>query len=153
MKTISMLVVLSTLLLSSCRGQKISLEKQDALKFEKAEYQRWTAGIKGGGAGYTINLTLDESLGDIVLDSVFFKKWIVKLDGGDSNRYYATIDDGSNSESDFPDATVAKKATPEVDIPFQLGEEEVVIAYKQRNELKYYKLSLSKAKQFNTPRY
>jgi len=157
MKTKSIFILVFSYLLANCGGQKSSLENQDALTFKKATYDKWTAGIKGGGAGYTITLTLEENQEDIVLEKVVFKKWMAPLIPGDDNTYFANINDGSNNSygpGPGSEITEHKQASEEGgDIPLELGDEEAIIYYLQNKKEKYYKLKLDKVENFNTPRY
>jgi len=157
MKTTSIFILVFCYLLTNCGGQKGSLENQDALTFKKASYDKWTAGIKGGGAGYSILLTLADNQDDVVLEKVVFKKWIAPLIPGDDNTYFANINDGSNnSYGPGPGGAISddKKASEEVEnISIELGDEEAILYYLQDNKEKYYKLKLAKVENYNAPRY
>lgn len=157
MKITSILILGFSFLLTTCGGQKLKLEDQDVLSFKKATYDKWSAGIQGGGAGYAIALTLDENQHDVVLKKIVFKKWVAPLNPGDDNTYYASINDGTNNSSGSSiviGSAQQLKASEEVDsIPVALEDEEAILYYLKGTVEKYYKLKLTKATNFNTPRY
>jgi hypothetical protein len=157
MKTTSIFILVFSYLLTNCGGQKLNLESQDALTFKKASYDKWIAGIKGGGAGYSILVTLADGQDDIVLEKVFFKKWIVPFVPGDDDTYFANINDGSNNDyGPGPGGEIfdTKKASEEVEnIPIELGEEEAILYYVQNDKEKFYKIKLEKVENYSAPRY
>ena len=49
------------ILISVGCSNKINLEKNSRLVFEESYYQSWVAGVRGGGSGLNIYLTLENS--------------------------------------------------------------------------------------------
>lgn len=48
---------------------------EQGVDFDTATFQYWVAGVKGGGSGYTFNLTLKKELPmNVVLQEVIFRK-------------------------------------------------------------------------------
>ena len=137
-----------------CGGQQqFKFEQQNVLQFENAQFQKWVAGIKGGGAGYNLIFVIKEPK-DIVLDSVYFKKWKVKLLSDKIHHYSAIINDGSNNMADHPvSGTIQMENESELatDTPFELEENEAVISYLEGSSRKYYKLILKEAQILTRP--
>ncbi len=156
MKIILQLFVMSALLLNKCSNKNVSVETKDSIGFEKAEYKRWVGGISGGGAGFSILLTLKEKREDIVLEKVVFRNWIVDLHSDDSLTYYASINDGTN---DKPENSLGwenneSKASKKVEnLPIDLEGDETIIYYKEGKVEKFLKLSLKQSTDLGNPRY
>lgn len=146
---ISPIVMVAIIILASCGGQKNSLfEKQDALTFKKATYAKWVAGVKGGGAGYTINLLLDPTHDSVQLDRIYFEKYSASLVGNGASLYSGYIDNGKNKEVLMPvygGTSEIKEAPKQENIQtlFELTGNEAVVSYVQDGVTKYYKLTLT----------
>lgn len=141
------------ILLTTCRAQKKATEETPMIAFKKAEYQKWSAGIQGGGAGYNVTLALQENSA-IVLDSLYFKKWRAKLHKDTENgTYTAIIYDGSNNESLTPSGITTSKAQTELNDVYPLEGDEAVVTYRDGKVSNYQEVTLSKGEPFNNPRY
>lgn len=146
---ISPFAIVAVIILISCGGQKKPMfEKEGTLTFQKASYSKWVAGVKGGGAGYSVNLQLDSAYKDILLDSIYFETYRTSLLGNGAGLYTAFIDNGQNKEIVIP----VYGGAPEVkEIPtpkntqtlFELTGTEAVVSYAQDGVTKYYKLHLT----------
>lgn len=142
--------------LKGCGSAKGALENSDALNFSKTTYTKWVSGIPGGGAGYNFDLTLTRKQEDILLEKIVFKNWIVPLNSKDGLQYYASINDGTNNNTENTIDESIVKSSPTIDsslIPIALQEDEALIFYTQKGKEKYYKLKLEKPSDFNAPRY
>ncbi len=157
MKIVLKVVVMSFFLLTKCSDKKLVVENNDALTFDKAEYKRWVAGISGGGAGYTIQLALQEQQTNIVLEKIVFKNWIVDLNSDDSKNYYANINDGTNNtaENTLGGVIGGENKTSEMmkNLPANLEKDESLIYYKEAGKEKFYRQKLSMSSEIETPRY
>lgn len=158
MKLLISPLTITLIILTSCGGQKSSMfEKEGALTFQKATYAKWVAGIKGGGAGYTIRLELDPKNNDVELDSLYFKKYSTSLLGNRNGLYSGYIDNGQNKEIMMPVYGEEPKAK-EVPAPkniqtlFELTGNEAVVSYTQDGITKYYKLNLTLNATLELPR-
>jgi len=156
-KIVFKVVVISFFLLTKCNDKRLAVENNEALTFDKAEYKRWVAGISGGGAGYSIQLALQEQQVNIVLEKIVFKNWIVDLSSDDSKNYYASINDGTNNtaENTLGGVIGGENKTSEMmkSLPVNLEEDESLIYYEEAGKEKFYKKKLSKSSEIETPRY
>ncbi|MFT5890079.1 MAG: hypothetical protein ACI9Y7_000167 [Dokdonia sp.] len=149
MKLVISPIIVAILILAGCGGQKNSLlEKEGTLVFQKATYSKWVAGIKGGGAGYTINLVLDLTNSEVQLDSLYFEKYSTSLVGNGAGLYSGFIDNGQNRDVLVPvyGGTPEVKETPKKENSqtlFELTGNEAVVSYVQNGMTKYYKMTLT----------
>lgn len=156
---VSPIILITTMILISCGGHKNpQFEKENALKFTKATYTKWVAGIQGGGAGYSINIIMDASTPkDIKLDSLYFKTYAISLISNEDTIYTGHIDTGENKDVISPIyGNTQEKEQPKEDetskIPFDISGDEAVIVYYQNGITKYYKTLLTKNSSSNLPR-
>ncbi|MFC4633727.1 hypothetical protein ACFO3O_07400 [Dokdonia ponticola] len=155
---ISPFAIVSVIILISCGGQKKPMfEKEGTLTFQKATYSKWVAGVKGGGAGYTVNLQLDPKDKHIQLDSLYFEKYSTSLVGNGAGLYSGFIDNGQNKEILMPvygeEQKVKEVPSPEnIQTLFELTGNEAVVSYTQDGIIKYYKLYLTLDNTLEFPR-
>jgi len=154
------IIIVITIILISCGGHKNpQFEKENTLTFTKATYTRWVAGIRGGGAGYSINIIMDPSTNkDLKLDSLYFKTYAVSLISNEDKIYTGHIDTGENRDVISPiygSGNTQEKQQPNNDTqknPYKLDGDEAVIVYKENGIIKYYKTLLTKDTSTELPR-
>lgn len=140
--------------LNSC-GSKYILETDTILKFKDATFKSWSAGIKGGGTGYSITLKLNDSIDfrkkSILLKGIYFREKLSKLKKQNEGLYQAFISSKVNilSEEIRGGKTLPTKSNEK--IPFNILDNEAVIVYQQKKKLKYYKLKLKQLKTIDFP--
>jgi len=150
-------ILIVTLVFTGCGGsQNIKLENKDALQIEKATYQRWVAGVQGGGAGYNVQIELKE-LTQVKLDSVYFKDFAAALVLSKPYVFRAFMDDGKNlmqNQISFGDSNVTVEDDKKVEKQhlFELSAEEAILVYREEGKKKYYKLALKEDKNVELPR-
>ncbi len=158
MKLVISPIIIAIFILAGCGGQKNTLfEKEGSLVIQKATYSKWVAGIKGGGAGYTINIQLDPTKNDVQLDSIYFEKYSASLVGNGADLYSGFIDNGQNREVLVPiyGGTPEVKETPKKENSqtlFELTGNEAVVSYVQNGITKYYKMTLTLNTSLSLPR-
>ncbi len=158
MKLVISPIIIAIFILASCGGQKNTLfDKEGSLVIQKATYSKWVAGIKGGGAGYTINIQLDPTKNDVQLDSIYFEKYSTSLVGNGAGLYSGFIDNGQNREVLLPiyGETPKVKETPKKENSqtlFELTGNEAVVSYVQNGITKYYKMTLTRDTSLSLPR-
>lgn len=138
--------------LSNCNSTKqgvYQLQSKAPFKIEKATYQKWIAGVAGGGAGITIILEIKElNTEKITLDSIHFRNYKAPLlkSKGD---YIAHIKTEINKRDDIilhqnPQREYRNQApVPKSNPPFDLSENEAILFFKEKNKLKYTKIVLT----------
>jgi hypothetical protein len=162
MKAIQQIFGLSLMLLvmvsfSHCSSTKKAQDKnvkmepeiklQEKVPFEIGEvnFQRWTAGIQGGGSGIHLHISVLKSTSTIVFDSVYFRGLKAKIEIGKMD-YYASFETSHNQKEDIRVSSDPKEEygnqMPKVveKIPFELKDNECVISYKKDTETYYYKI-------------
>jgi uncharacterized protein YxeA len=155
---ISPIIIVTAIILISCGGHKSpQFEKENALVFTKATYAKWVAGVKGGGAGYTINLALDPASDEAIqLDSLYYKSYMVNLISNGDKIYSGHIDTGENREVNSPFYDTTPKEKPKQDVVsenvFELTGDEAVVSYTQNGTTKYYKFVLTKDTSVGLPK-
>ena len=120
---------------------------QDKAPVEVTEiyYQRWAAGVRGGGAGVNLFITLKDA--NIKLDSVYFRGRVAVLETKPQNPSlyigrFITVK--KNFDMVMSGDSIAeygnKLPTKEEPIPFKLDAYECVVSYKDKGKTKYFKV-------------
>ena len=131
---------------SQCSSKK-KLQENTPLAIGKVYFQKWIAGIEGGGAGLNIYIPTEDN--SIELDSVYFRKKAAKLEFKNQNGiiYIGRFISGFNKKKDIvmsnePNAEFGNEM-PKIPlkIPFELKDNECVISYKEGKKTKYFKVS------------
>lgn len=130
---------------SQCSSSQKLQEKAPAT-FGEVYFQRWNAGIQGGGSG--MNLFIPVTDNNVVLDSVYFRGESTKLETKPQNKmlyigYFKTefnqpkdIVMSSNPLDEYNNLLLIKKEK----IPFTLKDSECVVSYKDGQTTKYFKI-------------
>jgi hypothetical protein len=139
---------------SNCAGSK-KLQQEAPFTMGTVYYEKWVAGVKGGGSGINLGMTLTKLPEDIVLDSVYFrgmKAPLVKETTEKGILYLAHFKTELNKKKDIishedPKMEVGNEP-PSIQekIPFELKENEAVISYLHKGKKRYYKIEGIKAK-------
>lgn len=134
------------------------LQKETPAEIGQAYFQKWTAGIEGGGSG--INLFIPVSNNTIILDSVHFRGRISKLETKPSspNLFIARFKTNLNQPNDIilssDPMEESKNKLPEIQktTPFNLKNDECVVSYTKNDQRLYFKIKGLKEKpQLNYP--
>jgi len=112
-------------------------------KTPKVYYQHWTAGVRGGGGG--INLVISKSaLPNITPIKAFFKNQEANIEHKKydfvarfKTTYNQTKDDNLQKEHLAKNNISKKHSKP---FPFQLNDNEAVLSYLEKGNIKYLKL-------------
>lgn len=133
---------------SQCSSAQ-KLQKEAPVVIGEAYFQKWVAGIKGGGSGINLFIsTEDSSLENIELDSIYFRGKSSKLEFKPNNPslFVGRFSTGRNQKkdiimSDKPNAEYGNEL-PKIKskFPFELKENECVVSYKEGNKTKYFKI-------------
>ena len=135
-KTNLLMFFLASIFLGCANTYK--LEKKSELNFTESYYKNWSSGVKDGGSGFNIYLSLDNSNNDknIKIEGIYFKEKYTNLKPQGDNKFQGFIKDGVSNE---------------VEIPFKLKENEAVISYLVKEKLKYVKINLTKKSTMDFP--
>lgn len=130
---------------SQCATGK-QLETNLPFEIGDVYYQESAAGVKGGGSGVNIFITLQENPNDIMLDSVYFQGKEAKLEFVNDTVYMGRLESKTVLKNDIimsiePYAEYGNKAPKTPKKPrFQLREDECIVSYKTSNKVKYFKI-------------
>ncbi|MFT6843656.1 MAG: hypothetical protein ACJASR_002440 [Psychroserpens sp.] len=126
------------------------LETKTPFSIEKASYNDWVAGVKGGGSGTNVIVTIkDLDANNVVIDSMYFRGRKVKVEVKSSN-YIGRFNSYLNQRQDKVLHSDSQKEfgnqVPiiEKEFPFDLENDEAIISYKEKRKLKFYKITLEK---------
>lgn len=150
MKTLKSIISISLLALlmmgfSQCSTVK-KIQEEAPVSIGKVYFQKWVAGIKGGGSGLNIYIPVSDS--SITLDSVYFRGMATNLfpKYQEENIYVGKFISGHSKKEDLvmnsdPKAEYGnKRAIVEENIPFELKHNECIISYTDGNKTKYFKI-------------
>ena len=152
------IVIIATFSFIKCSSTKnnyreATVEIQDKPSFELGDvfFQKWIAGVQGGGSGYHLYVPVKTNKKHVVFDSAFFRGLKAKLELGKIG-YIASFETALNRKSDV---TMSGNQLDEYGniFPYKLELNECVLSYLEKNELKYYKVkNLVQKQAANYPR-
>ncbi|MBT8243914.1 hypothetical protein [Winogradskyella sp.] len=133
-------LILVSLSFSQCAGT-MKLEKETPIAFSEVYTKSWVAGVKGGGSG--TNIFIETKTDDIVLDRVYYRGKVSKLEVKPSNKsiFIGRFLFTSNTQKEVLLIDSDKDKSKPKDFPFQLEDNECVVSYVYKRKTKYYKLS------------
>lgn len=107
-------------------------------------YQDWVAGVKEGGSGTNVHINVESYSDDVVFLNIYFgnKKAEAKNVPQGSDQFIGYFKNEGRPDI-VMDGDPLKEAAniPPEPIPFQLKEDEAVLSYLVKDEVKYLKLS------------
>lgn len=123
------------------------LQKKAPLSHGDVYYQEWTAGVQGGGSGINLFIPVEDS--DIILETVYFRGQKSKLETKPSNLklYIGRFKTENNQpidivlSSDQKEEYNNKLPQEATEFPFDLNDDECVVAYRSANKRMYFKIS------------
>ncbi|MEM7085966.1 MAG: hypothetical protein AAF489_07280 [Bacteroidota bacterium] len=144
-KSLFVSVVLITF--CSCAGGKdtaYSFEQEFPFTLGTVYYQDWVAGVREGGSGTNVHITIDNFTADVVILNIFFSN---KKEKAQNSPQHIDQYVGYFKKKGRPDIVMdgdpmkeAQNSPPEA-FPFQLKHDEAVLSYLHNNEIKYIKIS------------
>ena len=147
LKSIVLITLLAVLLMgfAQCSSAK-KIQEEAPVSIGKVYFQKWVAGIKGGGAGLNIYIPVSDT--SIKFDSVYFRGKATNLfpKYQEENIYVGKFISDHNKKEDLvmssdPKAEYGNKmAVVEENIPFELKNNECIISYTVGNKIKYFKI-------------
>jgi hypothetical protein len=149
LKKISKLSSLAIILfgLSGCAGGKemsYTFEQIPPFTLGEVFYQDWVAGVKGGGSGTHVHITIDSYTDDVVIMDIYFGNRKTKAQNSpqyiDQYVGYFTNKARPDIIMDGDPVKESQNEPPEV-IPFELEDNEAVLSYLHEGEVKYLKIS------------
>lgn len=146
-KKIISVILLSFAMLgfSQCSSTK-KLQVEAPITVGKVYYQKWVAGVQGGGSGLNIFIPVNDT--SIILDSVYFRGRAAKLETKpqDQSLYIGRFISQFNQRQDIVMSSDSiaeyRNKLPIVaeHIPFELNPNECVVSYIDSKKTKYFKI-------------
>ncbi len=151
MKFTYIFIAILSMSLSNCGGSNTNnsnFTSNPPFKIQEIYFQKWVAGVRGGGSGTNVYITFSEVSEGVVFQELFFKNKKSKLNVTSKNQVVANFKSTQNFGV-IMDGDPTKEAvnTPPEKIPFQLEKSEAVISYSKNGKVNYYKVSNIKEKE------
>jgi len=122
-----------------------TLQEKPSFTLDSTYYQKWVAGVQGGGSGIHMYITVLSNKNHVVLDSAFFRGYKAKIEVSKMS-YIAHFKTELNQKEDMimtdKDQGEFGNKSPlkATDSSFKLTENECVISYIEDNTTKYFKI-------------
>ncbi len=122
-----------------------SFTAEPPFEVQNAYFQKWVAGVQAGGSGVNVYLTIENIAESVEIQHVYFRNNIERTRNSeqDPDQYIAYFKDRPKKDV-IMDGEVIKEAQntpPQEDFPFNLKDNEAVISFLHKDEVKYLKLS------------
>ena len=141
--------------MSSCGSNKIKLENSPLVNINEATYQKWVSGVRGGGSGLNIHLSIGDEDLDKKLTGLYFKDKYTTLKFNQPNVYTGFIRTSKRVETNLDLPVEKENTTLEEDkkykLPFSIKENEAVVVILVNNKKKYFIINLKKKQTLNFP--
>lgn len=139
--------LLMFIFLFGCASSNMKLEDKPLVEIKEAFFSKYSSGIKGGGAGFNVHISINDELpqGE-TLSGIYFKEKYANLKFNSPNVYSAFIRTKKAVETNLDVKSSFKKAveTTQPDFPFTLNSNEAVLVYVKQEKKKYFKIQLEK---------
>lgn len=126
-------------------AQKLQLQEKTSFELGEVSFQKWIAGVQGGGSGYHFLINVVSNKNNVVFDSVYFREYQAKIEIGKIG-YVANIKTEINQREDIIMSNNGKEEygnksrLKTANFPFKLTENECVISYIENGITKYLKV-------------
>ena len=141
---ITLKLVIIAILLMNCTGTKeVALENNAPFTVTKSHFQKWVAGVQGGGSGVTVYFTIIDIEQDVDLQEVYFGNQQTKLTKkpNASSLFIGSFKDEARQDMIMDGESLSESQnSPPKKIPFQLAANEAIIKYIQNDKEKYFKV-------------
>jgi|SRR5690554_1922589 len=139
--------VLITVILLSFTHCSSAQKTQDQASFElgPVSYQKWVAGVQGGGSGINVFIPVISNKNKVIFDSLYFRGYQTKIEKNNL-EYVAYIKTELNRRKDLIMSNKTYEEfgnvapLKETDFPFSLADNECVISYIENKTIKYLKI-------------
>lgn len=144
MKTL-MLFFLTFLSLQNCANK---MQEEFPGKITEAYYQRWVAGVRGGGSGTGVYILFEKELPKgIELKQLYFRKQLASANKISENNYNFSFVGTANFDrrEELPSDGPSKLKS--IEPPFAIKENEAILEYTQNDQKKFFKITELKEKE------
>ncbi|MCX7551364.1 hypothetical protein [Xanthomarina sp. F2636L] len=140
------ILILSILITFTQCSSAQKLQEQASFELGEVSFQRWIAGVQGGGSGYHMLINVISNKNNVVFDSVYFRGYKAKIEIG-KIAYVANIKTKDNQREDLimsnngQEEFGNKQPNKEANSSFKLSDKECVISYIENETTKYLKVN------------
>ncbi len=125
--------IIATTLQCASSKEGTTFETPTSFKVKPVSFQEWYAGIKVGGAGINVFVSVVNRSQDIVIDSIYFRNLKGKL--VEKNDKYQAILKNKSRHYTFNNTEKSNN------YPFTLTDNECAISYIENGQKKYHKIT------------
>ena len=154
LKNIAFVCIILTFL-GSCRTHKMKLEKATFVNINEAYYQKWASGVRGGGAGLNIHISIDDHDIDKKLIGLYFKDKYTSLKWSSPNIYSGFIRTSNRTETNLDVQEIQTHLQLNEDkehkAPFVIKDNEALVVALVNNKKKYFIIVLEKKRSLIFP--
>ena len=134
----------------SSQTNSYTLTQDPPFSIDDVYYQKWVAGVQGGGSGINVHITFKDFREDVRIDSIYFRNKVEKAQNAPQQREqyvgYFKTETNRAINMDINPKEEAKNIPP-TPFPFKLSENEAVVSYYKNGIIKYYKIKGIRQKQ------
>lgn len=126
-----------------CKTKKDSLAFTQNTPFtiENTYSQKWVAGVKGGGSGLNLYVSINNISEGVIMKEFYFRDQITDVKASKNNLFIGYYKNNENNMIMDSDSKKEAVNTPPVKSPFQLENNEAVLSYEFNNKTYYHKIS------------
>ncbi|MFL0352929.1 hypothetical protein [Xanthomarina sp. GH4-25] len=127
-------------------AQKLQLQENVSFELGQVTFQRWVAGVQGGGSGIHMLINVVSNKNNVIFDSVYFRGYQTKIEIGKID-YIANFKTDLNQREDLIMSENGKEEfgnespIKEANFPFKIADNECVISYLEKGTTKYLKVN------------
>lgn len=142
-RTVLVVLVLG---LGSCAGgrdQGSGFEQEPPFTLGAVYFQKWVAGVQNGGSGVNVYVEIESYLDDVMIEDIYFRNKKIKAQNSPQYRdlYVGYFKSEKRPDIIMHDDPVKETVnTPPEKIPFNLNDDEAVLSYLHKGEMKFIKL-------------
>ena len=141
--------------LGSCGTHKVKLEKTTFVNINEAYYQKWASGVRGGGTGLNIHISIAPKDIEKKLIGLYFKDKYTGLKWNSPNIYTGFIRTSNRIETnlDLKLNQDSSQSTGDEDhiIPVLIKDNEALVVALVNKKKKYFTIVLEKKGSMNFP--
>lgn len=121
------------------------LQKNPSFELDSTYFQKWVAGVQGGGSGIHLYISVLTNKNQVVFDSAYFRGYKAKIEISKMG-YIASFKTELNQKEDIIMTNKNhgefgnKSPLNETYFPFKLNQNECVISYIEDHTKKYFKI-------------
>ncbi len=125
-----------------CKTKKgdLAITQNAPFEIENTYCQKWVAGIKGGGSGINLYVTIDNVSEGVQMKEFHFRGKITNVSSSKESLYIGYFKSEANDVIMDSDVVKESTNTPPVISPFELENSEAVLSYEFNNKTYYHKI-------------